>query len=195
MGDRSESRHRGQCQTGAVTTPEPIEPDTKDWTWVLSSACPECGFDAASVQPTDVADRIRDDAADWVHRLAGSDVRTRPRPGVWSTLEYGCHIRDVHRIFAHRVRLMLTEDDPQFPNWDQDETAIADDYVSQDPAVVATELFDAANVVAATYADVPADAWGRRGFRSNGSEFTVATISVYHLHDIVHHAYDVTPRG
>jgi hypothetical protein len=27
--------------------------------------------------------------------------------------------------------------------------------------------------------------------RSNGSEFTVATISIYHLHDIVHHAHDV----
>ena len=176
-----------------MTIPDPIEPDSKDWTWVLSRACPECGFDASAVQPTDVADRIRDDAADWVHRLAGTGVRTRPEPGVWSTLEYGCHIRDVHRIFDHRVRLMLTEDGPQFPNWDQDETAIADDYASQDPAVVATELFDAANVVAATYANVPADAWSRRGFRSNGSEFTIATISVYHLHDIVHHANDVTP--
>jgi hypothetical protein len=27
--------------------------------------------------------------------------------------------------------------------------------------------------------------------RSNGSEFTVETISIYHLHDIVHHAHDV----
>lgn len=178
-----------------MTTPDPIEPDTKDWTWVLSRACPECGFDASAVQPTDVADRIRDDAADWVHRLAGSDVRTRPEPGVWSMLEYGCHIRDVHRIFDHRVRLMLTKDDPQFPNWDQDETAIADDYASQDPAVVATELFDAASIVAATYANMPVGAWSRRGLRSNGSEFTIASISVYHLHDIVHHANDVTSRG
>jgi len=23
----------------------PIMPDTKDWTWVLRRACPECGFD------------------------------------------------------------------------------------------------------------------------------------------------------
>jgi len=178
-----------------VTTSEPIEPDTKDWTWVLTRACPECGFDASSVQPSDVAGRIRDDAAYWVHRLAGSGVKSRPRPDVWSTLEYGCHIRDVHRIFDHRVRLMLTEEDPRFPNWDQDETAIADDYGSQDPAVVATELFDAANIVADTYANVPAESWKRRGLRSNGSEFTIATISLYHLHDIVHHAHDVAPRG
>lgn len=193
--DRSESPHRIGCDTGRVTTSEPIEPDTKDWTWVLTRACPECGFDASSVQPSDVAGRIRDDAADWVHRLAGSGVKSRPRPDVWSTLEYGCHIRDVHRIFDHRVRLMLTEEDPRFPNWDQDETAIADDYGSQDPAVVATELFDAANIVADTYANVPAESWKRRGLRSNGSEFTIATISLYHLHDIVHHAHDVAPRG
>jgi len=97
----------------------------------------------------------------------------------------------VHRIFNHRVQLMLSEDEPQFPNWDQDETAIADDYAAQDPATVATELFDAASVVADTYTSVAADAWSRRGLRSNGSEFTVASIAVYHLHDIVHHAHDV----
>lgn len=168
-----------------------LEPDTKDWTWVLSRACPECGFDPTEVQPRDVAGLIRDDAAQWVPRLNRPGVAVRTRSDRWSVLEYGCHIRDVHRIFEHRVRLMLAEDDPRFPNWDQDATAIADDYGSQDAGTVATELFEAASVVADTYDRVPADGWSRRGLRSNGSEFTVATIAVYHLHDIVHHAHDV----
>lgn len=185
------TRQRG-CHTGAVTSPDPIEPDTRDWTWVLSRPCPECGFDPSSVHHTEVAGRIRDDAADWVRRLAGPGIGTRPRPAVWSALEYACHVRDVHRVFNHRVLSMLREDAPQFPNWNQDETAIADDYASQDPATVATELFDAASVVADTYANVDEGAWTRRGLRSNGSEFTVATISIYHLHDVVHHAYDVS---
>jgi DinB superfamily len=172
-------------------TPEPIEPDTKDWTWVLDRPCSECGFEPAAVHHTQVAGRIRGDATNWVRRLGQDGAERRRQPAVWSTLEYGCHIRDVHRIFNHRVRLMLTEDKPQFPNWDQDETAIADDYASQDPATVATELFDAAGIVADTYANVPADAWTRRGLRSNGSEFTVASIAIYQLHDIVHHAHDV----
>jgi hypothetical protein len=172
-------------------TPEPIEPDTKDWTWVLDRPCQECGFDATSLRHIEVADRIRSGAAEWVPRLHEPGVNVRRQPTVWSTLEYGCHIRDVHRIFNHRVQLMLTADEPQFPNWDQDEAARADDYASHDPAAVATELFDAASIVADTYADVSADAWTRRGLRSNGSEFTIATISIYHLHDIVHHAYDV----
>jgi hypothetical protein len=170
----------------------PIEPDTKDWTWVLTQPCPECGFDPAAVHHTEVAERIRRDAAEWVPRLQQRGVGVRPRPGVWSTLEYGCHVRDVHRIFNHRVRLMLDEDEPLFPNWDQDETALADDYGFQDPNAVATELFDAATVVADTYACVPPQAWSRRGLRSNGSDFTVATIAIYHLHDIVHHTYDVS---
>ena len=174
-------------------TPEhdPIEPDTKDWTWVLSQPCPDCGFAPNSLHHTEVADRIRADAARWAARLAAPGVKNRPRPTVWSTLEYGCHVRDVHRIFNHRARLMLDDDEPLFGNWDQDETARADDYGSQDPAAVANELVVAANVVAETYMSVPADGWSRRGLRSNGSEFTVASIAIYHLHDIVHHAHDV----
>ena len=119
--------------------------------------------------------------------------RVRPTPSVWSILEYGCHVRDVHRIFNHRVELMLAEEDPTFPNWDQDQTAVADDYEAQDPMAVARELVDAANAVADTYAAVPADAWPRRGLRSNGSEFTITSIARYHLHDIVHHSWDVNP--
>jgi hypothetical protein len=178
-------------QVGCHNERDMIEPDTKDWTWVVSRPCPECGYDASTVQSSAIADHIRADAADWVRRLSEPHVAIRPRPTVWSTLEYGCHVRDVHRIFNDRVRLMLSEEEPQFPNWDQDKTAIEDDYGSQDPAVVAAELVDAADAVAETYSHAPADAWSRRGLRSNGSEFTVASISLYDLHDIVHHAHDV----
>lgn len=171
-----------------------IEPDTKDWTWVLAEPCPDCGYDASAIRPTDVAARIRRDADGWVARLAGASVTERPAPGVWSVLEYGCHVRDVHRIFSERVHLMLAEDDPRFPNWDQDEAARTDHYASQQPGTVAGELQRAAAAVADVYASVPVDAWSRRGLRSNGSEFTIATIALYHLHDVVHHTWDVTPN-
>ena len=75
--------------------------------------------------------------------LAARDAAARPGP-VWSPLEYACHVRDVHRVFGERVRLMLAEDDPLFANWDQDETALAERYGEQDPAAVADELVEAA---------------------------------------------------
>ena len=151
-----------------MTGTNDVEPDDKDWTWVLGRACPQCGFDAATMHATDVAGHIRADAVKWLTRLERPEVAERPRPGVWSVLEYGCHVRDVHRIFNERVHLMLAEDAPHFPNWDQDETAVADDYASQRPDTVAAELAAAAEAAANTYATVPDDAWSRGGVGSNG---------------------------
>lgn len=168
-----------------------IEPDTKDWTWVLDQPCPECGFDASAVTVDRIPAVIRDNATTWEAVLTLDDAAIRPEPGTWSPLEYAAHVRDVHRIFDVRVALMLAEDDPTFANWDQDEAAIAGRYGEQDPVRVATELLEAADQVAQRYESVPPDAWSRRGYRSNGSEFTVESIGLYHLHDIVHHAWDV----
>lgn len=170
----------------------PIEPDVKDWTWVLERPCPECGFDAPGLGRERVPDAIRDNATLWEVVLGTEDAAVRPSPNVWSPLEYACHVRDVNALFDRRLRQMLTEDDPTFANWDQDETAVADDYLSQDPAQVGRELTVAADAVATTYAGVAGDRWERRGTRSNGDVFTVDTLARYHLHDLVHHAHDVS---
>jgi hypothetical protein len=171
-----------------------IVPDTKDWTWVLSEPCPECGYDARTVGRADLGPMIRANAEAWAGVLAGPSAGKRPDPATWSPLEYACHVRDVHRIFGVRLRSMLGEDNPQFANWDQDETALDDRYGEQDPAAVAVELAEAATAVAATYDSLAVDddeVWGRPGMRSDGSEFTVDTLGRYHLHDVVHHAWDV----
>ncbi|WP_029663348.1 DinB family protein [Cellulomonas sp. KRMCY2] len=168
-----------------------IEPDTKDWTWVLHTPCPECGFQADAVAGTDVPGLVDGYAERWQHVLARPDVGSRPAPQVWSPLEYACHVRDVFRVFAGRARLMLAQDAPTFENWDQDETAIAERYGEQDPSVVAAELAAAAQDAAAAFGGVPADAWDRTGLRSNGSHFTVDSLGRYFVHDVVHHLHDV----
>ena len=171
--------------------PEPIEPDTKDWTWVLEQPCADCGFEPTAQRLADVPRLIHDTAMVWSQVLRRPEVRERPAPDVWSPLEYACHIRDVHRIFAQRVQVMLTEHEPQFVNWDQDETAIEARYAEQDPGEVDVDLIEAAGHVAGLYSTVTPETAGRRGFRSDGSEFTVETIGLYHLHDVVHHVHDV----
>jgi hypothetical protein len=79
------------------------------------------------------------------------DPRLRPDPGTWSALEYGCHVRDVLRLYEERLTLMLTRDGPQFLNWDQGATAVEGRYGAQDAAVVAGELATAAEVIAAHF--------------------------------------------
>jgi hypothetical protein len=168
-----------------------IEPDTKDWTWVLTRACPECGFDPASVSKEQLAELVHDNTRGWYGALDGPDAAVRPAANVWSPLEYACHVRDVHRLFADRLALMLEQDDPQFANWDQDVTAVESRYAEQDPATVSVELVEAAADVAGVYAGVTDEQWQRPGTRSNGSTFTVETLGVYHLHDVAHHLHDI----
>ncbi|WP_457109745.1 DinB family protein [Marmoricola sp. URHA0025 HA25] len=168
-----------------------IEPDTKDWTWVLDAPCPECGFDPAAVSAADLVDLFHENTRGWYPALVGPGATTRPAPTVWSPLEYACHVRDVHRIFGERVTLMLEQDDPLFPNWDQDVTAIEGRYAEQDPAVVSVELVEAAADASAVYAGVDGEQWQRPGRRSNGSVFTVETLGRYHLHDVHHHLHDI----
>lgn len=170
---------------------EPIAPDTKDWTWVLDKPCAECGFDRGAQSLADVPRLLHDSAMALSDVLRRPDVRERPSPYVWSPLEYVCHVHDAHRVFAERVQLMLTEDAPQFANWDQDQAAIESQYAEQEPAEVAVDLIEAAGHVAGLYATVTAKTAGRRGVRSNGSEFTLETLGLYHLHDVLHHVHDV----
>ena len=177
--------------TGAVA----IEPDTKDWTWVLQHSCEECGFDPAEARPEDLVELIHENTRGWFGALDDADAAVRPAAHIWSRLEYACHVRDVHRLFADRVRLMLAEDDPVFANWDQDATAVEQHYDEQDPAGVAVELVEAAADAAAVYAGVQGAQWQRPGRRSNGSAFTVASLGAYHLHDVVHHLHDIGRGG
>jgi hypothetical protein len=84
------------------------------------------------------------------------------------------------------------EDDPLFDNWDQNATAVEGRYAEQDPAVVADELASAATSLTTRLDGVSGEQWLRPGRRDDGSVFTVASLSLYLLHDPVHHYYDVT---
>lgn len=165
--------------------------DTKNWTWVLERPCPECGFDAAHFPADRVPDRLKQTIPAWKVALSRDDARRRPAPDRWSSLEYGCHVRDVYVIFDQRLQRMLSEDDPLFANWDQDASAIDNDYAGQDPEVVAVEIEQAANHLARRIESVTGGQWDRTGRRSDGSAFTVDSLTRYMIHDPIHHLHDV----
>ncbi|HEY1825564.1 MAG TPA: DinB family protein [Acidimicrobiales bacterium] len=168
-----------------------VEPDTKDWTWVLERPCNECGFDANAVTSEALSEKIRDAATRWSPVLSREDVRVRPNESTWSALEYACHVRDVFSVCDARLALMLSEDNPTFQNWDQDETAVESRYCDQNPTEVREQLCASARRYADRYGAVREDEWHRPGLRSNGSVFSVLTLGRYSLHDVVHHLWDV----
>ena len=168
-----------------------ITPDTKDWTWVVDERCPECGFLGRDVEVARLGDLIRLLCPPWVAVLERDGAAGRTTEDRWSTLEYACHVRDVFRRYDQRLRLMLDEHDPTFPNWDQDVTAVEDDYAGQDPTTVATDLVDAAERLAHSFDAVRGEQWQRTGLRSDGAHFTVESFGRYFVHDPIHHLVDV----
>ena len=179
-----------------VTSHEGIlEPDTKDWTWVLRRRCEECGLDVSAVERHDLPHAFRANAQVWLALLADPSASERTQPDRWSTLEYACHVHDVHQIFHDRVSSMLVEDTPHFANWDQDDTALEKRYASQMPSIIGPTLVAAAYAVSDLYASIPPLSWHRRGLRSDGSEFTVESLGRYHLHDVRAAARAATVRA
>lgn len=173
----------------------PIEPDTKDWTWVLREPCDECGLEAGTVVPELIPQMLRDNAGEWQAVRARTDAdwwTQRPNAQTWSPLEYAAHVRDVHGVFAERLGLMQTEEDPTFPNWDQDAAAIKGNYAQEDADQVLAELRERAEPVAERYQRLSRDQWQRTGRRSDGAQFTAVTLAQYHLHDVIHHLGDIT---
>lgn len=176
-----------------TTPPVTPEPDTKDWTWTLTRPCPDCGFDGTAIRRDEIATLTRSYATAVLDALCRPDPAVRPQPDVWSSLEYACHVRDVCALFAERLQLMLTEDDPLFDNWDQDVTALEQQYWTQNARDVAAVLQLNSDHIAEAFAAVRDDQWQRPSRRSNGSTFTVDSFARYFLHDLAHHAWDVRP--
>jgi hypothetical protein len=169
-----------------------ITPETQDWTWTIGKACPDCGYDGPSVDVLKTGDAIRALIDPFCAALAKPNASTRPDEQTWAPVEYACHVRDVFRLYEYRLGLMLNEDNPTYPNWDQDATAIEERYDLQDPSTVATELAEAGNSLANAFDLVTGDQWQRTGVRSDNKNFTVATFATYMVHDPFHHLWDIT---
>lgn len=168
-----------------------IVPDKKDWTWVISTPCDECGFDASVADPSTAPELIRGMMPRWRKVLESGDVAVRPSPGTWSPLEYACHVRDVTGLFLERLALMMADKGVRFGVWDQDQAAIDGAYGESDPAQVMDEIVVKGELMAHALSAVPRSDWSRTALRNNGMVFTLVTFSQYFLHDGFHHLHDV----
>lgn len=176
------------------TDPGPSTPDTSDWTWVLTRPCPDCGFDPEGVRPAEVPGVLRQAKSRYAAVLGREDVRARPAAGVWSALEYCCHVRDVCGVMTGRLEQILAGGETgqvEFANWDQDAAAVDGQYWRSDPEVVRRELETACEAAALAFSRPWGEQWGWVGLRGDGTPFTALALARYFVHDLRHHLWDV----
>lgn len=163
-----------------------IPADTKDWTVVLREGCSQCGFEPGYPYEEN-KQRIFTLIEPALAAFEREDLTQRPNEITWAPLEYLAHVAEVATVMEGRLHLMLNQDAPTFPNWDQDAAATENDYLHQSPDQVAQELRTNFEQAAEAFDAVRPEDLDRKGLRGNGAAFTVRTLAEYFVHDLEHH--------
>ncbi len=170
-----------------------IMAEGRDWTEMVGRACPDCGFDASLIGTDEFDSALEFEADAWRRWLSIADesaLRSRPTAGVWSGLEYACHVRDLFAVFAGRVDQLREGEAGPLQWWDHEAAAITDGYNEAAVGSVIDELGTNAMILSAATIGVVGAVWSRSAERRPGEVFTLADLVRFALHESFHHRLD-----
>jgi hypothetical protein len=161
---------------------------------VEHEVCAACGFDGGRYDDASLLGELRALGSRWRGLLAsaGSQLRVRPEPEVWSAIEYAAHSRDITALHAFGVEQALTLDEPVFPAIEADELieSAAATYRDLDVGEVLGALEAHADRLAQLADDAGPGAWSR-GLTIGDDRSDVRRLLEHALHDSQHHLGDV----
>jgi DinB superfamily len=182
------------------------------------AACPECGFRLKALDrdgpnagtplawhydesgSADAGSRIRGlvgEAAN-ILRLPGPDrLRVRPAPGVWSRLEYACHIRDVLLVQRERVLMVRRGHEDEALPMGRDERVEHDGYNDQQPTDVAVQLEHSALLFDGVLSRLASGDWNRTiVYRfPERTRRSLRWVAVHTEHEVAHHLADIRAQS
>ena len=157
--------------------------------------CADCGFvydlGRSETVERDIGEQVAEVVA--LLRAGEVDLRSRRRPGMWSPLEYGCHLRDMLLVQRERVLAARRVDRPDCAPMGREERVVHDGYAEQEPADVACQLTDAAELFGNVLARLAADDWDRTVVYHypETSERSLRWLAVHTVHEAQHHLLDI----
>ena len=195
---RSEARRtrRGgsrACGPGGHNRLVSIEPDTKDWTWVIEQRLRAVRVRPGRGRPRAACRPAAREHPRLVRHAGRRRLRRTPGPA---------------RVVAPGVRLPRPRRPPDLRRAGAADARRGRPASSRTgtrtwPPTRRTTTCRTPATSGPSWSSVPprpppstprstGDQWQRTGRRSNGSAFTVESIGRYHLHDVVHHLWDVS---
>jgi hypothetical protein len=161
--------------------------------------CGQCGFEYDESTAGAAAGAIREGVASLAGIMADSqdDLTTRREPGRWSPLEYACHVRDMLLVQRERLLAARRLDRPVAEPMGRDERADLDGYAGQDPADVARQLGDAAQLFTHDLARLSETDWDRILIYTypQRAERSLRWLAIHTVHEVRHHLLDVRQQA
>ena len=120
--------------------------------------------------------------------LTAEQVRARPIPGKWSTLEVVCHLADFEPVYLDRMKAILTQDNPTF--FGRDETAFAAKfaYHQRDLAEELNLIESCRQSMTRILRTLPGSDFQRLGVHSEAGEMSFETLLRRVTNHLTHHA-------
>jgi hypothetical protein len=134
---------------------------------------------------------VLEELVPWLERRlqGGDDARLRrpEAPGKWSAMEVIQHLADSEMVYGYRVRLILTQDSPPIPGYDQDVWVRELRYREVPLAQAVDQLAVLRGANLRLYRSLGPDGLARAGLHSErGPESVGDIIRLLAAHDLVH---------
>ena len=125
------------------------------------------------------------------HSLAGVSQNVAQTatdgPDGWSIVEVVCHLRDFDEFFYGRAVMMLEQDHPALPAYDQDALAIERDYAHQNLGEALAALRQSRERFIQFFRDLTDEQWERNAIHPEHGEWTMTdAVMQVGLHTVDH---------
>jgi hypothetical protein len=157
----------------------------------MTSPCPDCGFDAASVSPADAAVALRSFPRRYRSLLAIAsedevdDPLRRPGPSGWSAVAHAWWAALSFDAIAEALHQVLVHDRPDISAPDIEPGSPPS--VDEPNAAVLDRLTRAATGLAVAIEGTGGKQWSRTGVRSDGTDVSAVDLVRLAVHQGVHH--------
>jgi uncharacterized damage-inducible protein DinB len=119
--------------------------------------------------------------------LGPEQLKARPVPGRWSTLEVVCHLVDSEQIWCHRMKRVIAEDRPLLIGYDETRFTAALPYHENDLEEELTLMEAMRRQMARTLRGLPDEAWSRTGVHNERGLMTLEEMLRAEVEHVPHH--------
>jgi uncharacterized damage-inducible protein DinB len=126
--------------------------------------------------------------------LSPDQLRARPVPGKWSTLEVVCHLVDSEQAWCHRLKRVIAEDRPLLIGYDESRFTAALPYHKANLEEELGLLEGMRRQMARTLRVQPESAWLRTGVHSERGLVTLTEMLQAEAEHVPHHLAQIREK-